>query len=419
MKTVWLAVRELKRKKLFSALLFAVCTAAMYAVLSAVTNSTATVYQSKIFRENIAVDMDRVLRLDYHSSRETEGFAGVIQQYLRYIESIPGVQSVGQFDMTGMYFLQLKDNEKYMQINKPLVKDTKYENYPAITQLLCADESVLGLFKDSIGGYEKYDDDCLPLYAGQVFEDILPLGTSLTDERTGQNYKIAGYIPRNSMWADENDLIRFPLISLDGCFIAPVSRQGRQDIITQLSMLHNTYIFLEDDADVKQVKKRLSSWPRRYGFSASANLLSEEYRAYTAETDMYTKVHIFLALFVLFMAEVCVISAFMTNILLKKKRYGIFMANGFTHWDMAAEMLAEIMIISTVSGVVSWITKLIQLKIGDDMFKNILLAAHVRFTLPVCAGAVLVVAVVSAFLPSVKILKYQPARLTGGVNSGD
>lgn len=127
----------------------------MYAVLSAVTNSTATVYQSKIFRENIAVDMDRVLRLDYHSSRETEGFAGVIQQYLRYIENIPGVQSVGHFDMTGMYFLQLKDNEKYMQINRPLVKDTKYENYPSITQILYADESVLSLFKDNIGGYEN------------------------------------------------------------------------------------------------------------------------------------------------------------------------------------------------------------------------------------------------------------------------
>lgn len=147
--------------------------------------------------------------------------------------------------------------------------------------------------------------------------------------------------------------------------------------------------------------------------------MSEEYQSYKGDTEKYTKVQIFLAVFVLIMAEVCVISAFMTNILLKKKRYGIFMANGFTLWDMATEILAEIMIIVTVSGMVSWVTKLVQLKTGDDMFKNILLAAHIRFTLPVCVGAVLVVAVLSAFLPSVKILKYQPARLAGGVNSGD
>ena len=42
MKIIQLAIREIKRKKLFSALLFAVCTAAMYAVLSAVTNGAAT-----------------------------------------------------------------------------------------------------------------------------------------------------------------------------------------------------------------------------------------------------------------------------------------------------------------------------------------------------------------------------------------
>ena len=419
MKIIQLAIREIKRKKLFSALLFAVCTAAMYAVLSAVTNGAATAYQEKIFNENIAADMVRVLRLDYHTSFETEDFAGVIQQYLRYIESIPGVQSVGQFDMTGMYFSQLKDSEKYMQINKNAVKGTKYENYPGITQLLCADESVLKLFKGGVGGYEKYDEGILPLYAGRIFEDILPLGTLLTDERTGQSYKIAGYIPQGAVWADENDLVRFPLISLDGCFLSPVSGQSRQDIITQLSMLHNTYIFLEGDADVKQVKKQVSSWPAQHGFSASANLLSEECMAYRAETEMYTQANAFLAIFVLIMAEVCVVSVFMTNILLKQKQYGVFMAGGFTHWDIAAEIWAEIMIIAAASGVVSWTVKLVQLKTGDDMFKNILLAAHLRFALPACAGVVLVMAAVSAFLPAIKILKYQPARLTGGTSGND
>ena len=119
------------------------------------------------------------------------------------------------------------------------------------------------------------------------------------------------------------------------------------------------------------------------------------------------------------MAEVCVISAFMTNILLKKKQYGIFIAYGFTLWNIAAEIGTEILIIASSAGVLSWGVKLAGLKASDDMFKNILLAVHARFTLPVCVAVVFAVTAVSALLTSVKILKYRPAQLMGGTNGGN
>ena len=206
------------------------------------------------------------------------------------------------------------------------------------------DEEMLSFVKGGITEYATTTSGLLPLYVSEIFKDILSEGQILTDERTGDQYEIVGYIPTGAKWVEEDDLIRFPLISLKGWFIAPFTEQSRNDIMTQLSSLHNTYILLSDSADINFLKEQISTYPLQHGFEVSAMLLSDEYKVYQSETATFTIRQMILAIFISIMAISSVVAVFTTNALLKKKQYGIWIANGFTLSDIAAEIAIEIFI---------------------------------------------------------------------------
>lgn len=417
MKILKISLKEIK--KLFSLLLFIVCVIAMQTILSAITNASSTIYQKKIFESSIGVNMENVLHLDYQKTQENSEFAQIIQKYLDYIQNIPNVEGVGQFDMTGMYFSELKTNEKYKTINQKLLQGNKYENYPAITKLLSVDEEILSFVKGNITEYAKTQSGFLPLYASEVFNSVLPIGMVLTDERTGDKYEIVGYIPKDAKWIDENDLIRFPLISLDGYFIAPFTEKSKNDIMTQLSMLHNTYILLSDNADINYIQTQITTYSLQHNFKASAFLLSEEYNIYQLETESYTQHQIILAIFISIMSISSIIAVFTSNTLLKKKQYGILIANGFTLTDISIGIAAEIFIIIFSSGTLSWVLKYIEFKRSTDLFQDMLLTAHMRYTLPLCIIFVFILTGISTLLPVIKVFQYQPCELIGENTNGN
>ena len=267
-----LSLKELKKKKFFSFLMLVVCTVAMHTVISSITNAASTTYQQMIFENNMGYELDTVLHLDYQYTEETSEFTEVLAQYRAYISSLNGVKAVGMLDVAGTYFSELNDSADYQMINAGIVAGSIYENYPAQAQLLCVDESLLGLVAGGISAYSQSSDGRLPIYASELFKRVLPMGMTLTDDRTGAQYEILGYVPTGSKWIDENDLIRFPMVSMDGWFIAPFTTENEADIMTQLSCLHNTYILLSENSDVVYLKQAITSYPEQHGFK---NLYSQ------------------------------------------------------------------------------------------------------------------------------------------------
>ena len=160
LKLLRLSIKEIRKKKFFSILILLVCVIAMQTVLSAITNATSAAYQQKIFESNIGVDMEQVLHLDYQYTEESPEFANVIRQYLDYIKELPGVQAVGQFDATGMYFSELENMDEYRAINGELLKGQKYENYPGISQLLSIDEECCHLSKAALQNMQLLQAVC-------------------------------------------------------------------------------------------------------------------------------------------------------------------------------------------------------------------------------------------------------------------
>lgn len=150
-------------------------------------------------------------------------------------------------------------------------------------------------------------------YACTATVYILPLGSILTDERTDEKYELAGYLPEGSKWVEEDDLIRFPMVSIDGWFIAPFSADSETDIMTQLSCLHNTYVLLSDSADIGYLKQAIAEYSLQHGFDATAYTLAEEYEAYRLETEAFTTQQIALAVFISLMSVSGVIAVFLSQ----------------------------------------------------------------------------------------------------------
>ena len=418
-KILKLAMQEIRKKKFFSLLMFMVCLIAMHTVLTSITNATSAVYQQKIFESSLEYDMTEILHLDYQHTEETPEFADVLTQYIDYITDLPGIQGVGKFDATGMYFEELKASDEYQAINEEIVNDGKYAGHADIVQLLSVDENLLNFVKGGILEYAKTTSGYLPIYASEVFKDVCLIGTILTDERTGEKYEIAGYIPEGSKWVEEDDLIRFPLVSLDGWFIAPFSADSETDIMTQLSSLHNTYVQLSGSADIDYLKQAIAEYSLQHGFEATAYTLAEEYELYCLETENFTTRQIALAVFISLMAVSGVIAVFTTNTLLKRKQYGIFIANGFTLKDIAVCIATEISVIVLSSTLIAWGMKFVEFYKSTDLFRDVLLTAHMHYTLPICCLIAIALIIIATVLPAIKVFQYQPCELIGGNTNGN
>lgn len=409
-----LSMKELRKRKFFSLLMFVICVIAMQTVISAITNATSAASQQKIFENSMGCDLNMVLHLNYQYTEETLEFTEVLTQYRSYIASLDGVKAVGMFDATGTYFSELNESEEYQAINAKITSGGKYSGYPARVQLLNVDEDLLSFVKSEISEYAETTSGALPIYASEAFQAALPVGTMLTDERTGDQYEVVGYIPLGSRWVEEDDLVRFPMISLDGWIIAPFPAESETDILTQLSSLHNTYVLLSDDADIDALKQAISDYPEQHGFQAAAYTLAEEYDTYRAETGAFTARQIVLAVFISFMAVSSIVSVFTTNALLKRKQYGILIANGFRSRDIAESTAAEIFVIMFSSAFMSWVIKWLELKRSTDLFREVLLEAHSRYTLPICFLITVTLTGIAMLLPAIKVFSYQPCELIGG-----
>ena len=93
----------------------------MLTILSAVTNAASTTYQRTSFTNSLNYNMKNVLSIQYQYTDETQEFTYILEDFLSYIETLEGVETVGKFDTTGIYFSELRNMEEYLRLNDGLV----------------------------------------------------------------------------------------------------------------------------------------------------------------------------------------------------------------------------------------------------------------------------------------------------------
>ena len=409
-----LAIRELRNNPLWSILGLIICFICFNTVFASLTNIGASVYQRKEFEENINIDLNNINHLYFNNIEENEDY---IVRVNSFIKEIKDRYAVGRYDQTGEYFLEIKDNDKYININQKILNITgsKYNKKPDISRVMYVDEEIFNIIK---GINIEYDSDgkYTPIYVSESFKEIIPLGTSLTSQIRKEQFEVCGYIDNNLSFFDENDIIRFPLISLDGYFIAPLPESYDIDIMSTLSTLHN--VFVISDVDIREELKVAAS---EYNLDIEVILLSEEYSQYKDEEEYFVKAQTVLAVFISIMALSSLISIFSADTLLKKRDYGIYLSNGYSRFDVLRIIFNKIMIIVFSSIIISYSNKYINLLRSDSvsirLFKNILIKSYIYYSLPMGILLALVIVIISVIIPAVKIFSFEPHELISGENN--
>ena len=409
-----LAIRELRNNPLWSILGLIICFICFNTVFASLTNIGASVYQRKEFEENINIDLNNINHLYFNNIEENEDYNARVNSFIKEIKDR---YAVGRYDQTGEYFLEIKDNDKYININQKILNITgsKYNKKPDISRVMYVDEEIFNIIK---GINIEYDSDgkYTPIYVSESFKEIIPLGTSLTSQIRKEQFEVCGYIDNNLSFFDENDVIRFPLISLDGYFIAPLPESYDIDIMSTLSTLHN--VFVISDVDIREELKVAAS---EYNFDIEVILLSEEYSQYKDEEDYFVKAQTVLAVFISIMALSSLISIFSADTLLKKRDYGIYLSNGYSRFDVLRIIFNKIMIIVFSSIIISYSNKYINLLRSDSvsirLFKNILIKSYIYYSLPMGILLALVIVIISVIIPAVKIFSFEPHELISGENN--
>lgn len=420
------AVKELRKSPFWTLLTFFVCVLALSTVIGAITSSASSVYQRKIIERNIGYDMEKILHLHYMDTKETDEFAEVLENFLESLENIEGVDSVGKFDKTGIFFEELENNADYQNINSTILRETEsiYQDVPGISQIIFMDSETFALSDSKLTEYPIAGSGALPIMVSEAFSEILPLGTQLTSSGTKETYEVVGFLGKDMSWFDENDIIRFPMIGLNGFFIAPFPESYRHDIMAQLCCLHNTYLFIEHDADIEKTKSDISSTAENLGFRASGNTIAEEFESYSDETAYLVKSQTALSVFISIMAMTSIISVFTANVILRKRKYGILLANGFSRNNLAVMLTFQAGIIIGTATVLTWAVKWIKLQRSGELsialFRNVMLTAHIQFSLPISILLCIGLITLSVILPSINIFRFSPSELIGGeVNYGN
>ena len=409
-----LAIRELRNNPLWSILGLIICFICFNTVFASLTNIGASVYQRKEFEENINIDLNNINHLYFNNIEENEDYIARVNSFIKEIKDR---YAVGRYDQTGEYFLEIKDNDKYININQKILNITgsKYNKKPDISRVMYVDEEIFNIIK---GINIEYDSDgkYTPIYVSESFKEIIPLGTSLTSQIRKEQFEVCGYIDNNLSFFDENDVIRFPLISLDGYFVAPLPESYDIDIMSTLSTLHNVYVI--SDVDIREELKVAAS---EYNLDIEVILSSEEYSQYKDEEDYFVKAQTVLAVFISIMALSSLISIFSADTLLKKRDYGIYLSNGYSRFDVLRIIFNKIMIIVFSSIIISYSNKYINLLRSDSvsirLFKNILIKSYIYYSLPMGILLALVIVIISVIIPAVKIFSFEPHELISGENN--
>ena len=409
-----LAIKELRNNPLWSILGLIICFICFNTVFASLTNIGASVYQRKEFEENINIDLNNINHLYFNNIEENEDYIARVNSFIKEIKDR---YAVGRYDQTGEYFLEIKDNDKYININQKILNITgsKHNKKPDISRVMYVDEEIFNIIK---GINIEYDSDgkYTPIYVSESFKEIIPLGTSLTSQIRKEQFEVCGYIDNNLSFFDENDVIRFPLISLDGYFVAPLPESYDIDIMSTLSTLHN--VFVISDVDIREELKAAAS---EYNLGIEVILLSEEYSQYKDEEDYFVKAQTVLAVFISIMALSSLISIFSADTLLKKRDYGIYLSNGCSRFDVLRIIFNKIMIIVFSSIIISYSNKYINLLRSDSvsirLFKNILIKSYIYYSLPMGILLALVIVIISVIIPAVKIFSFEPHELISGENN--
>lgn len=423
-----LITKSLFKRKLESLLIILELTITMVFLVHSFIQIRAYSYNEDMIKKYLNNDPNKVIHVSLLYFNQSDIFVNNFMELEKFINEIPHVKGFGGYHFLGTSFPELKENKEFINLKKSITKGTIYEQNPERTSLLRIDKGVynlisLNVIKGNNFTERSFDEtqEVLPLLAGSKYLNVLDMGQIITDSFTGAKYKIIGFIDNNSVWFKGHSYYSEMMVNLDDKFIGPFAPSDKTNALPLMAKAESFFCIVDDSKNLETVSHIINAKANSLNLKVSTVSISNDLKNYKASNREIFRFNLFIGGFLAIMSLFSVISLTISSILNRKREFGIRIMAGASPSYIKLWVAFEILILMTISSIISILYVLYDVlkTVQDNNFRSVLSNPRYSFTpniILIIILSVLMLSILAAIIPVLKINKLQPKELIGGID---
>lgn len=249
--------------------------------------------------------------------------------FLENLRRLDSVEISGKFYDCNEIFVELQDDEAFLEYNQEIIKGTEQEIYPTFLDMYYVDRDLTSFL--GVGELSKAKHgDIIPVLVGYDYKDYLKEGEIYTN-MDGIRYEICGVLPEGFCFPPTSLFFSdFPCELMDNKLIALYDDLVDPMHIYILNGSNSIYCVTDGEKEtVEQIKELARASFINIEIETIDELITkfkEDNKQTLQTTALFTGITVLAA----FLA---MISLSVIQIILKKQEYGILFANGISKGD--------------------------------------------------------------------------------------
>lgn len=276
--------------------------------------------------------------------------------------------SGGKFYTYSLRFEELQ-NEEYYKVNHtewPFELDPEQErimeeaNVDGLQDMIFIDSGLVSMCRirladgrtaeDAIKEYEGRN----PVLVGYDYRNLVAQGDTLTEDRTKQQYVVAGILAEDSEWVSYNDISPdYAPLSLNHLFLTCAREKvvkrvddgteivWRDEMETESAYGNSVYFVADSALSSTEVTQWIASLESKHDFPLECGTVADILQDSITENVRQMQLFIISAVIALIVTALSICMASITSLLIRTKEYAVMIANGFLLSDLAGMVLME------------------------------------------------------------------------------
>lgn len=385
--------------------------------------------------ENQKVDLESILQgntekminIEFNDLYPDKNFANKTIELNEYLNSQDQVEYAGGFSLTSIPVRELKNNSKFLEMQRKIYKGTKREYYIDVPEVMFLDRNMDKFLNlDVVQGqnfsrsdFNLKDGEMVPVLLGNKFKGILNIGDELNSYNLiGSEHEkvfiVIGFLKENSYSLNDSYFMENEKVNLDNVIIIPSYESNNKSTTSVVKKASSYFIYAKDESYIENISLNLKIEADKMGLNVECNTFNKLYKNYKEDNDEIQNI-IGITIIFLFVITVFSITSTMLIAIRKRKReLGIRIVTGASKSNIRKIFLYEIILVTIISNIIS-IIYIIHNNYVDSFVHtcNIMQVINIKSLICILVFTLLIV-IVSSFIPLRRIGKLQPKELIGG-----
>ncbi|MBR5713094.1 MAG: ABC transporter permease [Lachnospiraceae bacterium] len=366
----------------FAGLLPGLCL--MYASLFLYNNST---FFYRTIRGMIAVEADRLVCIDLGSSIILDDDADEkTAEFLKELGKLSEVKSCGALFSAMASPEGLLENEKLKQVNLNS-GDEALAKFPGSVKAVYADRALLEYCGISCGTeyQQAIDRGEIPVLVGAAYRNCFEQGGTFT--HSDRTYRVVGFLNNGVKVFGDNGLLlsHAGYIATDYRLVMP-----RPEYVMAECYLHSIYCIPKDGVSTQDCISAVKLAADRLDMKVMAGSAEDKINGWSKSEDEGKREMTGLAVLMVCVSIVSQITIGLVIVLLRKKEFGVLIANGVSQREIAFSTILATTVRGVLAFLVSkWFTEKYYIRLRKAVDPSVMSTSLLQFA--VLTGAVIIV----------------------------